>query len=72
MKNPCTLVFKGTAVWRSRQQQRTVAIIHDICPVVGIPNVPVEVHSINVESLARQSLLLHLLEHPHVDLVDRG
>lgn len=65
-------VFKGAIVWRSGQQQRTVVVVHDIRPAVGISNVPVEVHSINVESLARQPLLLHLLEHPHVDLVDRS
>lgn len=64
--------FKGAVIWRSGQQQRTVAIVHDIRPAVGIPDVPVKVYSVNVESLARQSLLLHLLEHSYVDLVDRG
>ena len=66
-----SFAFKGATVWRSGQQQGTVVVVHDIRPAMGIPDVPVEVHSINVESLARQSLLLHLLEHSHVDLVDR-
>jgi len=64
--------FKGATVWRSWQQQRTIAIVYDIRSAVGIPDVPVEVHSVNVESFTRQSLLFHLLERSHVDLMDRG
>lgn len=72
MNNLHVCFLKGAAVWRSGQQQGTIATVHDISPVVGISDVSVKMHSVNVESPARQPLLFHLLEHPHVDFVDCG
>lgn len=72
MNNLHVCFLKGIAVWRSGQQQGTVATVHDIRPALGIPDVSVKMHSVNVESFAWQPLLFHLLEHPHVDFLDCG
>lgn len=68
---PTCFDLKGAALRRSGQQQRAAIVVHGIGAGVGIPDVPVEMYTADVEPLARQPLLFHLLEHPHVDLVDR-
>jgi len=45
--------FKGAIVWRSGQQQRTIATVHDIRPAMGIPDVSIKMYSVNMESPAR-------------------
>lgn len=69
---PSNYFYQGVAVRRRRQQQRAPSSVHGLCIAVGLPNVHVEVRTVDLGRSQRKPLLFHLLEHRNVDIMDSG